>query len=165
MIPRQHCIGFQFADKNLFNNFAYCRWFDNLFDFISHFPESWLNSPNTECNIIQCLSALIRYSFIIAMNFCFGFLFFILIQCQYSVNAFKQPIIFPDTVLQKTYQKSFDLLSSASNSNDSVLEICRAVEAFSLKYFQVRIDFCVAHDKNHIQMIHFFFHKSKFYFI
>lgn len=90
------------------------------------------------------------------MDFCFGFLFFIFIQCQYSVNAFEEPIIFPDTVLQKTSQKSFDLLSSVSNSNDSVLEISRGAEAFSLEYFQVRIDFCVVHDKNDIRMINFF---------
>lgn len=83
------------------------------------------------------------------MGFCVGFLFFIFIRCQFSVNAFEEPIIFPATVLQQTSQRSFDLLSNNSNSNDSILEISRAAEAFSLEYFQVRIDFfCFAHTNN-----------------
>lgn len=76
------------------------------------------------------------------MDLCFGFLFFIFIQCQFSVNAFQEPIIFPATVLQQSSQRSFDLLSGVSNSNDSILDISRAAEAFSLEYFQVRIDVC-----------------------
>lgn len=77
------------------------------------------------------------------MDFCFSFLFFIFIKCQFSVNAFEEPIVFPATVLQQKSQRSFDLLSSVSNSNDSISEISRAAEAFSLEYFQVRIDFCL----------------------
>lgn len=66
-----------------------------------------------------------------------NFSVFILIFLSFTSNAQDlETFIFPATVLQQKSQRSFDL-SSVLNSNDSVIELSRAVEAFSLEYFQV----------------------------
>lgn len=44
-------------------------------------------------------------------------------------------IIFPVSFLER--QRSFEILTSSAVTTDSVIELSRAAEAFSLEYFQV----------------------------
>lgn len=49
----------------------------------------------------------------------------------------QESIIFPTTFVQR--QKSFDLLSNNAVSIESVVELSRSAEAFSMEYFQVSV--------------------------
>lgn len=47
-------------------------------------------------------------------------------------------IVFQPPLLKR--QRSFEVLTSSAVTNDSVIELSRAAEAFSLEYFQVKIE-------------------------
>lgn len=52
----------------------------------------------------------------------------------------EESIVFPATyTIQR--QRSFDLLTSNAVTTESVVELSRAAESFSLEYFQVTIKF------------------------
>lgn len=63
--------------------------------------------------------------------------------CIFSLNyltvngQYEGSIIFPATKSQR--QRSFEILTSNAVSADSVVELSRAAEAFSLEYFQVNL--------------------------
>lgn len=52
-------------------------------------------------------------------------------------GRFEESIVFPSTYLQR--QRSFELLTNNAISSESVVELSRSSEAFSLEYFQVII--------------------------
>lgn len=63
-------------------------------------------------------------------------------------------IVFPAIFLQR--QRSFEILTSSAVSTDSVIELSRAAEAFSLEYFQVKLILSCSALK-HSKFIAFFF--------
>lgn len=54
-------------------------------------------------------------------------------------GRFEESIVFPSTYLQR--QRAFELLTNNAISSESVVELSRSSEAFSLEYFQVIIFF------------------------
>lgn len=48
-----------------------------------------------------------------------------------------ESIVFPSQFLER--QRSFDLLTNNAVSSESIVELSRSAEAFSLEYFQVNI--------------------------
>lgn len=54
-----------------------------------------------------------------------------------AFNQNEESIVFPTTFLER--QKAFELLSNNADTNQSVVQLSRAAEAFSLEYFQVDI--------------------------
>lgn len=69
------------------------------------------------------------------ISFCVFLLIFSISTLFGPINGQEGEIVFPARVLQRDSQKSIDFLSI---SKDSVDELSRAAEAFSLEFFQVK---------------------------
>lgn len=54
-----------------------------------------------------------------------------------AVTASDTNIVFPASFTQR--RRSFEILTSSAVTTDSVIELSRAAEAFSLEYFQVKL--------------------------
>lgn len=78
---------------------------------------------------------------------CIGIVVYVVIVATTSVtladdsNGDFEPsnIVFQPSSIKQ--QRSFEVLTSSAVTNDSVIELSRAAEAFSLEYFQVKSNF------------------------
>lgn len=67
---------------------------------------------------------------------CFTIILMVII-CVVSYDQPGESIIFPTTFIRQDSLRAFDLLSNNAVSSESVVELSRAAEAFTLEYFQV----------------------------
>lgn len=89
---------------------------------------------------------------------CFTIILMVII-CVVSYDQPGESIIFPTTFIRQDSLRAFDLLSNNAVSSESVVELSRAAEAFTLEYFQV-IESVIC--KNSISFqLNFLFYKKK----